>query len=81
MGQMGFFDIANRYAWLDAKNDPLAMIDEVVPWEALRPRLETMWRQAARGAEVAAGVEALGRCGDVQADRSVRALQPVGRSG
>ena len=31
MGQMGFFDIANRYAGLDAKNDPLVKIDEVVP--------------------------------------------------
>ncbi len=45
MGQMGFFDIAKRYAGLDAKNDPLARIDEVVPWEALRPRLETVWRR------------------------------------
>ena len=42
MGQMGFFDIAQRYAGLDAKNDPLARIDEVVPWEAFRPRLETV---------------------------------------
>ena len=24
MGQKGFFDIAQRYAGLDAKNDPLA---------------------------------------------------------
>ena len=39
MGQMGFFDIANRYAGLDAKNDPLARIAEVVPWAAFRPRL------------------------------------------
>ncbi len=46
MGQMVFFDIANRYAGLDAKNDPFARIDEVVPWEALRPRLETVWRSA-----------------------------------
>jgi len=43
---MGFFDIANRYAGLDAKNDPLARIDEAVPWAALRPRLETVWRRA-----------------------------------
>ena len=34
MGQMGFFDIANQYAGLDAKNDPLARIDEVVPLTA-----------------------------------------------
>ena len=39
MGQMGFFDIANRYAGLDAKNDPLARIDAVVPWENFRARL------------------------------------------
>ncbi len=45
MGQMGFFDIANRYAGLDAKNDPLARIDEVVPWTAFRLRLETVWRR------------------------------------
>ncbi len=47
MGQMGFFDIANRYAGLDAKNDPLVKIDEVVPWEDFRPRLEAAWRKAA----------------------------------
>ena len=45
MGQMGFFDIANRYAGLDAKNDPLVKIDEVVPWEDFRPRLEAAWRK------------------------------------
>jgi len=33
MGQMGFFDIANRYAGLDAKNAPLAKIDAVVSCE------------------------------------------------
>ena len=38
MGQMGFFDIAQRYAGLDAKNDPLVKIDEVVPWQDFRPR-------------------------------------------
>ncbi len=42
---MGFFDIANRYAGLDAKNDPLARIDEVVPWEDFRTRLEVAWRK------------------------------------
>ncbi len=47
MGQMGFFDIAKRYAGLDAKNDPLARIDEVDPWEDFRPRLEAAWRKTA----------------------------------
>lgn len=41
---MGFFDIADRYAGLDAKMDPLARIDAVVPWEQFRPRLEAVWR-------------------------------------
>ena len=43
-GPNGFFDIANRYAGLDAKNDPLARIDEVIRWATFRPRLETVWR-------------------------------------
>ena len=33
MGQMGFFDLGNRYSGLDAKNEPLLKIDAVVPWE------------------------------------------------
>jgi transposase, IS5 family len=41
---MGFFDIANRYAGLDAKKDPLAQIDALVPWEQFRARLEAAWR-------------------------------------
>ena len=45
MDQMGFFDIARRFAGLDAKNDPLVKIDEVVPWEDFRPRLEAAWRK------------------------------------
>ena len=47
MGQMGFFDIANRYAGLDAKNDPLVKIDAVVRWEDFRSRLEAAWRKPA----------------------------------
>jgi transposase, IS5 family len=46
MGQMGFFDVANRYAGLDAKADPLAKLDGVVAWEAFRPRLEEIWRRS-----------------------------------
>lgn len=45
MGQMGFFDIANRYAGLDTKNDPLVKIDAVVSWEDFRVRLEAAWRK------------------------------------
>ena len=46
MGQMGFFDLVNRYTGLDAKNEPLLKIDGVVPWEDLRARLEAVWRRA-----------------------------------
>ncbi len=55
MGQMGFFDIAKRYAGLDAKNDPLLKIDEVVPWEDFRPRLEVAWRKPAKERKSSAG--------------------------
>ena len=33
MLQLGFFDLSDRYASLDAKNDPLVEINAVVPWE------------------------------------------------
>ena len=55
MGQMGFFDISKRYAGLDAKNDPLVKIDEVVPWEDFRPRLEAAWRKPAEERKSRAG--------------------------
>lgn len=45
MGQMGFYDIANRYAGLDAKNDPLVKLNSIVPWEDFRVRLEAAWRK------------------------------------
>ena len=45
MAQMGFFDLSDRYASLDATKDPLVEIDAVVPWEAFRPVLERVWRK------------------------------------
>jgi len=45
MAQMGFFDLSDCYASLDAKKDPLVEIDAVVPWEAFRPALERVWRK------------------------------------
>ncbi len=42
-------------ARLDAKNDPLVKIDEVVPWAAFRPRLEAAWRNPAEGRKSLAG--------------------------
>ncbi|NQV85054.1 MAG: IS5 family transposase, partial [Rhodospirillales bacterium] len=55
MSQLGFFDVANRYAGLDAKNDPLLKIDSVVPWEDFRPHLEAVWRKPANQRKSAAG--------------------------
>ena len=45
MGQMGFFDVANRDAGLDAKSDPLVKLNALVPWGDFRPRLEAVWRR------------------------------------
>ncbi|CAM5321543.1 IS5 family transposase [Aquamicrobium terrae] len=45
MSQMGFFDLSDRYASLDAKRDPLVEIDSIVPWEEFRPTLKRVWRK------------------------------------
>ena len=45
MSQMGFFDLSDRYASLDAKRDPLVAIDAVVLWEEFRATLERVWRK------------------------------------
>ena len=55
MSQLGFFDVANRYAGLDAKNDPLLKIDSIVPWEDFRPHLEAVWRKPANERKSSAG--------------------------
>ena len=46
MGQIGFFDLSKRYTGLDAKNEPLAKIDEVVPWEDFRGCLDAVCRRS-----------------------------------
>ena len=55
MAQMGFFDLSDRYASLDAKKDPLAAIDAVVPWDEFRPILEAVWRKPASEKKSRAG--------------------------
>jgi IS5 family transposase len=55
MGQMGFFDVAKRYAGLDGKNDPLLRIDALVPWGSFRARLEAVWRRPAAARKSKAG--------------------------
>ncbi len=55
MGQMGFFDVSNRYASLDARKDPLVRIAAVVPFEEFRLRLEAVWRKPGEKRKSAAG--------------------------
>jgi IS5 family transposase len=45
MGQMGFFDLSNRYSGLDGKNDPLVFLQKTVPWANFRPELKVVWRK------------------------------------
>jgi transposase, IS5 family len=40
MGQLGFFDLNRRYESLDEKNDPLAAIAAMVPFESFRSKLK-----------------------------------------
>ena len=55
MVQMGFFDLSDRYASLDAKKDPLIEINAVVPWDAFRPLLERVWRKPDEAGKSRAG--------------------------
>jgi IS5 family transposase len=40
MGQLGFFDLNNRFDGLDRKGDPLALLAGLIPWETFRPKLK-----------------------------------------
>lgn len=42
---MGFLDLSDRYASLDAKKDPLIEIGTVVLWEKFHLLLEQVWRK------------------------------------
>ena len=55
MGQIGFFDLSKRYTGLDAKNEPLAKIDEVVPWEDFRGCLDAVCRRSDKARKSRAG--------------------------
>ena len=44
-GQLGFFDLDERYRGLDAKKDPLVVLNAVVPWEDFRAQLSAVWRK------------------------------------
>ena len=55
MGQMGYFDLSKRYTGLDAKNEPLAKIDEAVPREGFRGCLDAVWRRSDKARKSRAG--------------------------
>lgn len=45
MGQMGFFDLGDRYAGLDKFGDSLVLLKKTIPWENFRPELKALWRR------------------------------------
>lgn len=61
MGQLGFFDLSRRYERLDAKNDPLAALDAMVPFEKFRSRLQAALVAGGLRAAVADRKSAAGR--------------------
>src|SRR3954454_7352276 len=57
MGQPGFFDLGERYRGLDAKKDPLVVLNAVVPWEDFRAQLSAVWRKPGEERKTAAGLK------------------------
>ena len=55
MGQPGFVDLGERYRGLDAKKDPLVILNAVVPWEEFRAQLSAVWRKPEEERKNAAG--------------------------
>lgn len=45
MGQLGFFDLSRRYEGLDKRDDPLAALAPLIPWETFRPRLRAAFAE------------------------------------
>ena len=46
---LGFFDVALRVQWLEAKGDPLSRLDTVIDWEGFRPLLVQALAKPANG--------------------------------
>src|SRR3954447_5132524 len=55
MSQPGFFDLGERYRGLDAKKEPLVVLNAVVPWEDFRAQLSAVWRKPDEERKNAAG--------------------------
>lgn len=49
MSMMGLFSREDCYSWLDAKGDPLASLDKLIPWENLRKVLGPITFEHSRG--------------------------------
>ena len=45
MAQIGFLDLMDRYASLDANRDSLVEINAAVPWDEFFVALERFWRK------------------------------------
>ena len=50
MKQPGFYDLVRRYESLDAKPDPLAALNRLIPWEDFRPSLRSALEAAGQRA-------------------------------
>jgi transposase, IS5 family len=61
MTQPGLFDLGRRYDSLDAKCDPLAALNRLIPWEAFRPRLRAALEQSGQRTAPEARKGAAGR--------------------
>ncbi len=44
MGQIGFFDLGDRYAGLDKFGDPLVLLNKTISWALFRAELKAVWR-------------------------------------
>src|SRR3954452_5144101 len=86
MSQPGFFDLGERYRGLDAKKDPLVVLNAVVSWEDFRAQLSAVWRKPDEERKNAAGrkpwdaslgTQALGRDRHLQDAGSASALQAL----
>jgi hypothetical protein len=51
MRQPGFFELSRRYDNLDAKSDPLAALNRLIPWADFRPRLRAALEAAGQRAK------------------------------
>jgi hypothetical protein len=49
MKQLGFFDLSRRYESLDAKADPLAALNKLIPWRTSVLGYDPRWKLLGSG--------------------------------